>query len=102
MEPNIAQALQFINANTINSKILANESILTVLLSSSASDAEIASQLTLRSLSRQPTPAELATLKEALIATHGATTDERANLRKQVFADLFWALLSGPEFVFNH
>jgi hypothetical protein len=49
-----------------------------------------------------PRPAELSALRSALAPPPAASKEERASLRKQVFADFFWALLSGPEFVFNH
>jgi hypothetical protein len=106
-EPNMAQALHFINAATLNEKIVAKEGFLQKLLESKRTDREIMEELYLTCFSRQPGPREKAAVLTALKAAaagsspSGKPTDPTA-VRLQVYSDLLWALLSSPEFVFNH
>ncbi|HLK56354.1 MAG TPA: DUF1549 domain-containing protein [Chthonomonadaceae bacterium] len=109
-EPNVAQALHLINAQTLNARIQAKDGQLQQYLASGKSDREITDLLYLTSLSRLPTPQERTAIEQALRAAQpsasaadksGPPADAQAT-RKQVFADLLWALLSGPEFQFNH
>ncbi len=103
MEPNMAQALHLINASTLNNKITAKSGVLEHLLSGAASDDAIADELFLRCISRHPCAAERAAIHNALSAPRPPILGEsNKEGRRQVFADLFWALLSSPEFVFNH
>lgn len=122
MEPNMAQALHLINANLLNSKITAKGGTLEHLLKSAENakgtnsvsnndsthtDNELLDTLYLTALCRFPTPAERTAVQHALASmppapAKGEKAMDRQTLRGQVFADLFWALLSSPEFVFNH
>jgi hypothetical protein len=74
-------------------------------------DAPKITALYLRTLSRPPTPDEIATWTAFLAAPH----DDRDDLagarggkprprraRKQAYEDLLWALLNASEFTFNH
>lgn len=113
-DPSVSQALTFINGKTLNEKINASpESALGRLLDSGKSDAAILEELTLAALSRLPSVAERNQIENALnSALHSAPSavsgDGKAQppntraIRAQVFGDLLWALLSGPEFQFNH
>ena len=65
------------------------------LLARGASHAEIVEEAYLASLSRYPTDDERAAVLEVLDA---APAEER----RLVVEDLFWSLLSGKEFLFNH
>lgn len=100
MEPNMAQALHLINAATLNAKILAKDGTLARLLDAGASDDAIADNLYLRCLSRPPHAAERVALRSTLTAALAGV--DATETRRQVFADLLWALLSSPEFIFNH
>lgn len=123
-EPSVAQALNLINAKTLNQKIAAKGGLLDRLLDAKIPDATLLNELYLTCLCRPSSPAEsklvLHSLADALIKPVTPTVapvssgsgslqptvkqnppDARA-LRKQVFGDLLWALMSGPEFQFNH
>jgi hypothetical protein len=126
-EPSVSQALHFINARTLNEKIAAKGGVLDRLLAAPLSDQAILEEITLACLCRPPTPAESRLVTAAIISalaspsgvaaapaagqspTPGAkplrstppAPDSRA-IRKQVFGDMLWALMSGPEFQFNH
>jgi hypothetical protein len=112
-EPSVAQALTFINGTTLNAKISASGGVLDRLLDSGKTDAAILTELYLSALSRPPSDAEKTVFSTALTAAlptalapksadgKAQPPDTRA-VRFQVFGDLLWALLSGPEFQFNH
>ena len=53
----------------------------------------MAEELTLRTLGRLPTSAEVEAVRKALAGGDG---------REEVLRDLFWALLNAKEFAFNH
>jgi hypothetical protein len=102
MEPNMAQALHLINAATLNDKILAKGGTLAQLLQTDKPTGALLDDLYLRCLSRLPTQAERRAVRDALALPAAQTPADSADRRKQVFADLLWALLSSPEFVYNH
>lgn len=102
MEPNMAQALHLITAATLNGKISAKDGTLAKLATARKSDMEIVEELYLACFSRKPTPSEHNAVSEALATAGGKTPEEIAAARQQVFADLLWAMLSSPEFVYNH
>jgi hypothetical protein len=102
-EPNMAQALHFINAATINDKIADKKGFLARLVTAKKMDTEIVDELYMTCFSRLPTSAERGAVQRALAsAQQGKTTVGAESLRLQVFGDLLWAMMSGPEFVFNH
>jgi hypothetical protein len=92
MEPNLSQALHLINGDTVGNKIKQG-GVIKRLVDAEKSDDEILAELYLRCLSRKPTEAEVAALKQ--------TIAENEN-RQQALEDVFWALLNSREFVFNH
>lgn len=94
MEPNVAQALHLISAETLNKKVSAKGGIIDRLLESRKTDPEIIAELYLTALGRPATPTESAGILRAV--------SQAGKDRRQVYVDLLWALLSGPEFVFNH
>ena len=110
-EPSVAQALHLINAKTLNEKIAAKGGLLDRLLGAQTSDTTVLNELYLTCLCRPPTSAEsklvLLSLADSLKTpaapgTKQITPPDARTARKQVFGDLLWALMSGPEFQFNH
>jgi len=108
MDPNVAQALHFISAKTLNSKVSAKGGTIDRLLDEKRTDQQIVDELYVTCLCRSATAAEtnavLRSLRAALaepIKPGGKPLDPRI-VRAQVFGDLLWAMLSSPEFVFNH
>ena len=55
-------------------------------------------KLWLGALSRKPSPSELANSLPILKASWGGTPDQR----REAVEDLFWAVLTSREFLFNH
>ncbi len=145
MEPNVAQALHLISAETINRKVSSKGGMVDRLIASEKSDKEILAEIYLATLCRAPTASEESAVTAALqsitstkiptelpsgsvpgqpIQKRTDPTTQKPNIsithqpsspitqfpnnpttgsaRSQVFADMLWALLSGPEFAFNH
>lgn len=92
-QPNLSQALQLVNSQTLQTKIGRPEGRLGQLLKSGRSDAEILEELYLWTYCRKPTEDEQQTVRELLAA---------APSRQEGLEDLFWALLNSAEFVFSH
>jgi hypothetical protein len=68
-------------------------------------DEEVLKELFLSALSREPTQSE----REKLLPVLAATTPDplgdpiaQAGARRAVLEDLFWAVLTDREFLFNH
>jgi hypothetical protein len=92
-EANLAQVLHLMNGDSINEKINAPDGRLARLLRSSKPDRDVVTELFLAVLVRRPSEKELSGALQAL---------SRSGPRKEVMADLFWALLNSREFLFNH
>jgi hypothetical protein len=90
---NLARALEIRNGDLLLNKLRAPENRLGKLLASSSSDAEIATELFLATLSRPP----LADETSAALA-HVA----QASNRRAAWEDIEWALLNTNEFLFRH
>jgi hypothetical protein len=103
-EPSMSQALHLANGATINEKLRAPEGTVAKLLASKATDGEVLDRLFLAALSRRPSERETSRLLPALSAAVAAAPDDkaRAEARKQAIEDLYWATLTGHEFLFNH
>lgn len=104
-EPNITQTLHLANGKTFNDKLKAAGGAIDRDLADKRSDAEIIDRLYLSALTRYPTPAEKASLVDALAeAAKIPAADEaaaKAN-RRAALEDLFWATLTSKEFLFVH
>ncbi|MEW4569757.1 DUF1553 domain-containing protein [Tautonia sp. JC769] len=103
-EPSLAQALHLANGSTLNEKLRREDSAVARAAASGEPFAETVDHLFKKALARPPTGAESARIVSALDeAVAGAETDEeRAVLRRQVLEDLYWATMTGNEFLFNH
>jgi hypothetical protein len=97
-EPSMVQVLHISNGNTINEKLAADGNRvqqLVQLRNEGMSDAALLDEIYLSCLARYPTERERSELLAMLPET--GTTDERI-----IVEDLFWAVLSSREFLFNH
>jgi hypothetical protein len=94
-EPSMSQALHIANGDTVNKKLAAKDSIVAKLLDAKLSDEKLIEEASLTSLSRLPATAEKERFIKALAGTRD--TDRRTALE-----DIFWAMLSSREFLFNH
>jgi hypothetical protein len=94
-EPTIVQALHISNGTTLNGKLRAEGNRIDQLLAAGATLAAIVEEAYLATLSRFPTPEESAALQAELTQ---AGDDER----RAAIEDLYWALMSSREFLFNH
>jgi hypothetical protein len=103
-EPSVAQALHLVNGETINQKLRAG-GVIDRLLFGEATDEEVVQTLFLSALSREPTTTEKAKLLPVLAESHSdmlAPVKEAESLRRQALEDLYWAVLTDREFLFNH
>lgn len=94
-EPSLVQALHLSNGDTILKKLEAKDGKIESLLSGGMHNYRIIEELYLAALSRYPTDRELA----SLLAT---MNNAPANERRAVLEDVYWAVLSSREFLFNH
>lgn len=106
-EPNMAQALLFINGELINRKVTSDGGIAAKLVQSGKSDTLILDELYWTALGRAPKPtertADLTALKRAMqSAAPNPTSLQQADLRRKAFEDMLWVLLNSKEFLFNH
>ncbi len=91
--PSMAQVLHIVNGETVNKKLADKASVVSQQLEKSPR--ESVDQAFWSGLSRAPTPLEKETMLAAL--ANAADSDRRAALE-----DVYWALLSSKEFLFNH
>lgn len=131
-EPNMAQALMFINGEVVNRKVTTDGGFVHRLIQSGRSDGDLLDEIYWTALGRAPRPAErtagLAAIRRACAPTAqsapptlGATgaansagtgapapADPRAvaaaltERRRHAFEDLLWVLINSKEFLFNH
>jgi hypothetical protein len=96
-DSSVSQALHLNNGQTLNDKLRAKNSRVEQWLAAKMSDEEVVRKLYLLALCREPTPAERERF-QALLAEAGKGGS--AN-RRDVLEDLFWAVLTSREFLFN-
>jgi hypothetical protein len=94
-EPSMSQALHIANGDTLNKKLAAKESVVAKLLEAKASDEKLVGEASLACLSRHPTAAEKAKFLRAL-------ADAKDSDRRTAVEDIYWAMMSSREFLFNH
>jgi hypothetical protein len=101
-EPSVAQALHLANGDTVNQKLQAGDNVIARWVEERAPDDVVLRRLYLSALGRQPMEAERRAILPALAAAPPGSTAEAKAARRQVLEDLFWATLTGREFLFNH
>ena len=94
-EPNVAQVLHIANGDTINQKLSAKENAISRLLADKTPPDKIVEDAYLSALSRYPTGTEREKMLRAL-------SDAKDGELRPLVEDLYWALLSSKEFLFNH
>ena len=94
-EPSMTQVLHLYNGNTLNEKLAAKGNVIEKHLEAKDSDEEIIDAAYLAAFSRSPTDAE----RKKLLA---AFADAPESERRLVIEDLYWSLLTSPEFLFGH
>jgi len=103
-EPSVAQALNLSNGEALNGKLRSDSGLPRRWADSPMTDDQIVEGLFLRALARQPTPAEreklVAGLKEAVAGFE--QPEKRKESRRAAVEDLFWAVLTSDECLFNH
>jgi hypothetical protein len=95
-DASVGQALHLNNGRTLNDKLRAKGSRPEQWLAEKLPDAEAVRRLFLLALSREPTAAELKRFTGVLAS---AESDPAA--RREALEDLFWAVLTSREFLFN-
>jgi hypothetical protein len=94
-EPSMSQALHIANGDTLNKKLSAKDNAVARLLASKLSDEKLIEEATLACLSRLPS----ATEKEKFLS---ALAESKDSDRRTTVEDIYWALMSSKEFLFNH
>ena len=103
-EPSMAQALHLVNGITINEKLRSDLSVASRSIARKDDDRAIVERLFLSALCRRPTCAEEDRMLKALKDSVAGVTDAKAaaSARRQAVEDLYWAVLTCQEFLFNH
>jgi hypothetical protein len=94
-EPSLVQALHISNGDTLRSKLAAEQGKVSELSENGEPLYRVIEKLYLSALSRFPKDEEVALLLSATAEAKGAE-------RRSLIEDLFWAVLSSREFMFNH
>lgn len=93
--PSMAQVLHIVNGETINKKLEAKDNAISKRLAAHQAPEELLNDVYLGSLSRPPTSLEK---EKMLAALNGAPAAEK----RAAIEDVYWAILSSKEFLFNH
>ena len=94
-QPSMTQVLHISNGDTINQKLSAPGNRIEQLLSAKTADDKLVEEAYLSAVSRFPTAEE----KQRILQTLAEAKPEE---KRVVVEDLYWALLSSKEFLFNH
>ena len=94
-EPTVTQLLHIANGDTINKKLEAKNSRVAKFVAEKTPNEKIVEELYLAALARYPTVKEKAKVLKVL--NEASESDRRAALE-----DVYWAVLSSKEFLFNH
>jgi hypothetical protein len=92
----VGQALHLANGKTLNDKLRAKNSRVEEFLKEKLSDKDAIQRVFLLALAREPTKMEM----ERFLKLMGDAAPQAT--RREVLEDLFWAVLTGREFLFNH
>lgn len=94
-QPSLVQVLHVSNGQTVNDKLSAKDNVIDRLMTADLSDDERIEEAYLMSLSRRPTARE----RDGFLAIFEETPEAG---RRAAMEDLFWALMSSREFLFQH
>lgn len=94
-ESSMVQVLHISNGDTINEKLKTKDNALTKALATKKSDSQIVENAFLSTLSRIPTERERKQITDVL-------SREKKTDRRLLLEDVYWAILSSREFLFNH
>jgi len=94
-EPSVTQVLHMANGDTLNKKLEAKDNRIAQLLAAKTAPEKIVETAYLAGLARYPTETE----KEKLVK---ALADAEGEKLRPAVEDVFWAVLSTKEFLFNH
>lgn len=94
-EPNVSQVLHIANGDTINKKLEAKNNAIANWIATKSPPGKIVEEAYLSALSRYPTKSEED--KIVKILDKADSKDQRAAVE-----DMYWAILSSREFLFNH
>ncbi len=94
-DPSMTQVLDLSNGETVNNKLKSKDCCLERYLATNAPPAQIVEHAYLRAFSRYPTRQEEGRLLAVI-----DRTDPRE--RRTALQDMYWAVLSSKEFLFNH
>jgi hypothetical protein len=94
----VGQALHLANGKTLNDKLRAKSSRVEEFLKAKLSDDDAIQQVFVLALARDPTPQE----RERFLRLMADAARDPQTSRREALEDLFWAVLTGREFLFNH
>src|SRR5262249_54679167 len=97
-ESSVGQALHLNNGKTLNEKLRAPKGRIQQWIDQKVSDEEAVRRVFLLALARQPTDTE----RQRLLGLMAEASREPQATRREVLEDLFWGVLTGREFLFNH
>ncbi|QVL30707.1 DUF1553 domain-containing protein [Telmatocola sphagniphila] len=99
-DPTVGQALMMNNGQTLNDKLRAPDSRVSAWLKEKVTDEQAISRIFMLALSRPPSAKE----RERFQAIFANKTSSEPNApgRREALEDLFWAVLTSREFLFNH
>jgi hypothetical protein len=95
LEPTVTQVLHIANGDTINKKLAAKDNRISKLLQAGSPNEKIVEEIYLGGLSRYPSVTE----REKMLKVLDGTEDSD---RRMAVEDIYWAVLSSKEFLFNH
>jgi hypothetical protein len=103
-DPSIGQALHVINGDTLNQKLSALDGSVALFQKVGLSDSRIVEHMFLSAYGRFPGDEERRSMMELLQKSRTATgsSEVQKEARRQGLEDLFWAMLTSKEFLFNH
>jgi Protein of unknown function (DUF1553)/Protein of unknown function (DUF1549) len=96
-DSSVGQALHLNNGQTLNDKLRARDSRVERWLNEKVSDDEAVKRLYMLALGREPTAEESKKFTGLMAEAKG----DKGTSRREVLEDLFWAVLTGREFLFN-
>ena len=94
-QPSMIQVLHIANGDSINDRLKGKKSRVDDMLAKGLKDGEIIDETYLLCLSRLPTLREKTEFEKVLAGTFG-------DQRRLIIEDLFWAVMSSREFLFQH